>query len=354
MTDRGEKMRRLITVFTIALFLTAGLACGASAATINGAGATFPYPLYARWSFDYAKDTGLKLNYQSIGSGGGIKQIRSGTVDFGASDAPLTAKELNEYGLIQFPRAIGGVVPVVNIKGVGAGQLKLTPAVLAGIYLGEIVKWSDKKLAEINPGLGLPDEAITVVHRSDGSGTTWIFTNYLAKVSKGWEQKAGFGTSVSWPAGVGGKGNEGVATYVKRMPNTIGYVEFAYALQNKLVHVRLENRSKNFIEPTTASFAAAGEGADWKGTPGFSVILTDQPGKDAWPVAGATFILVYKKPADCVNAKAALDFFDWSYKNGAASARALDYVAIPKKVFDIMEESWAKEIKCNGKPLWKM
>jgi len=340
--------------FMVAFLMTLALAGLAPAAElINGAGSTFAYPLYSKWSYEYNKKTNLKMNYQSIGSGGGIKQIKEKTVDFGASDAPLSAKELNESGLIQFPMAIGGVVPVVNIRGIKPGELKLTPAVLAGIYLGKIIKWNDKAIAEVNKGVNLPDAAISVVHRADGSGTTWIFTNYLDKADKYWRGKVGFGTAVSWPAGVGGKGNEGVATYVKRLNNSIGYVEFAYAVQNKLTYVKLENKDKAFVDPTAESFMAAAKGADWKKTPGFAVVLTDQPGKNAWPIAGATFVLVHKNPKDCATAKKVLDFFDWSYKNGADMAKGLDYVPVPKDVSDIMEGAWAKDIRCGALPIWK-
>lgn len=323
-----------------------------SAELINGAGATFPAPLYSKWSYEYAKLTGAKLNYQSIGSGGGIKQVTAGTVDFGASDAPLGAKELKEGDLVQFPMAIGGVVPVVNVKGIAPGQLKLTGEVLGDIYLGKITKWNDKKIADLNAGVALPDEKITVVHRSDGSGTTWIFTNYLSRVSPEWQKKAGFGTAVNWPAGVGGKGNEGVATYVKRIKNTIGYVEFAYAVQNKLTHAKLRNKAGSFADPSMESFMAAAESADWKGTPGFGVVLTDQSGKGAWPIAGATFILVPENPKECAKAKEVLTFFDWAYKSGGGMAKALDYVPIPKNVYELMEQAWAKEVKCSSKPVW--
>jgi phosphate transport system substrate-binding protein len=345
-------LKKMILMLVVSMTLAfAGLA--SAEGLINGAGATFPYPLYSKWAYEYNKKTGLKLNYQSIGSGGGIKQIKEKTVDFGASDAPLSAKELEQAGLIQFPMAIGGVVPVVNIRGIKPGELKLTPAILAGIYLGHITKWNDKAIFEANKGLNLPDAAISVVHRADGSGTTWIFTNYLDKADNVWHGKVGYGTAVSWPAGVGGKGNEGVATYVKRLNNSIGYVELAYAVQNKLTYVKLENRDKAFGEPTAESFMAAAKGADWKKTPGFAVVLTDQPGKGAWPIAGATFVLVYKNPKDCATAKKVLEFFDWAYKNGADMAKGLDYVPVPKDVSGIMEEAWAKDIRCDGRPLWK-
>lgn len=343
-------MRKLLLAIVLILLMGSG---SYAADLINGAGATFPYPLYSKWAFEYAKKTGVKLNYQSIGSGGGIKQIKEKTVDFGASDAPLTAKELTEAGLFQFPMAIGGVVPVVNLKDISAGQIKLTPDLLADIFLGKVTKWNDKKITDINPGVTLPDEKITVVHRSDGSGTTWIFANYLDKVSKEWHDKVGFGTAVNWPAGVGGKGNEGVAAYVKRIKGSIGYVEYAYALQNKLTHAKLQNREKNFVDPSMETFSAAAASADWKNTPGFSVVLTDQPGKSSWPISGATFIIVQRQPEDCASAKAVLEFFDWAYKNGSEMAKSLDYVPMPKDVSGIMEEAWKKEIKCKGQAVWK-
>lgn len=334
------------------------LALGAASAVfaealINGAGATFPYPLYSKWAYEYNKKTGLRLNYQSIGSGGGVQQIKSKTVDFGASDMPLTAEELIAAGLVQFPMAIGGVVPVVNVQGIKPGELKLTPDVLVGIYLGEITNWNDKRLTELNPGVSLPPDAITVVHRSDGSGTTWIFANYLDKVSKAWHDKAGVGTSINWPAGVGGKGNEGVATYVKRIKNSIGYVEYAYAAQNKLTYISLRNRAGEFSAPSMQSFTAAAIGADWKNTKGYGVILTDQSGKDAWPISGATFILVPVEAKNCANATEVLRFFDWAYTTGAEMARTLDYVPIPKDVYGLMQGAWRREIKCGNKPVWK-
>lgn len=342
------------TVFMLVLFMMLAFAGRTLAAElINGAGSTFAYPLYSKWSYEYNKKTNLKLNYQSIGSGGGIKQIKEKTVDFGASDAPLSAKELEQSGLVQFPMAIGGVVPVVNIRGIKPGELKLTAAILSGIYLGKITRWNDKNILEANKGLNLPDAAISVVHRADGSGTTWIFTNYLDKADNGWRGKVGFGTAVSWPVGVGAKGNEGVATYVKRLNNSIGYVEYAYAVQNKLTYVKLENRDKAFVDPTADSFMAAARGADWKKTPGFAVVLTDQPGKGAWPIAGATFVLVYKNPKDCATAENVLRFFDWSYKNGADMAKGLEYVSVPRDVYEIMEAAWAKDIRCGGLPVWK-
>jgi len=336
------------------IMLLAGLSMAGSAYAsdlINGAGATFPYPLYSKWAYVYARETGVLLNYQSIGSGGGIKQIQAKTVDFGASDAPLSAEDLAESGLMQFPMAIGGVVPVVNIKGVKAGDLKLTGDVLADIYLGTITQWDDARITALNPDLDLSGK-ITVVHRSDGSGTTWIFTNYLDKVSPAWREQTGFGKAVKWNAGVGGKGNEGVATYVKRIKNSIGYVEFAYALENKLDHARLRNRDGNFTDPSIESFMAAAEGADWKNTPGYSVVLTDQKGANAWPISGATFILVPKKAENCSNMKKVLEFFDWAYRNGGDMATSLDYVPIPEKVYTLMEDGWKNEIRCEGQAVW--
>ncbi|MFQ5736108.1 MAG: phosphate ABC transporter substrate-binding protein PstS [Thermodesulfobacteriota bacterium] len=339
-------------LFLITLFVCLGVA-GLSEASelINGAGATFPYPLYSKWAYTYARKTGVRLNYQSIGSGGGIKQIQAKTVDFGASDAPLSAKALDESGLIQFPMAVGGVVPVVNIRGVRPGQLRLTGKVLADIYMGKIKRWDDARIKELNPGLKLAGR-ITVVHRSDGSGTTWIFTSYLDKASPEWGKKVGFGKAVNWSAGVGGKGNEGVATYVKRIKNSIGYVEYAYALQNKLTHTKLRNRDGGFVEPSIDTFMAAAAGADWENTPGYSVVLTDQPGKDSWPISGATFILVHKKPENCGKVKKVFEFFDWAYRNGAQMATSLDYVPIPEKVWRLMERSWTENVTCGGKPVW--
>ena len=330
------------------------LVTGARAASlINGAGSTFAYPLYSKWAYEYNKLTGLRLNYQSIGSGGGIKQIMARTVDFGASDAPLSVKDLDKSGLIQFPMAVGGVVPVVNVEGVAPGQMRLTGEVLAEIYLGDITRWNDKRIAALNQGMRLPDEAITVIHRADGSGTSWIFTNYLSKVSRRWADKVGFGTAVSWPVGVGGKGNEGVAAYIKRIKNSIGYVELAYVMQNRLAYTQLENRDKAFVKPTIESSMAAAGGADWKHTPGYAVVLTDQPGKEAWPIAGATFILMHRKQTNCSTAGSVFKFFDWAYRNGSGMAKSLDYVPIPEKVYGVMEDSWAKEVRCDGRVVWK-
>jgi len=330
------------------------LSTAAVAADITGAGATFPYPIYAKWAEAYKKATGTGLNYQSIGSGGGIKQIRSKTVDFGASDMPLKAEELAKDGMIQFPAIMGGVVPVANLDGVAPGELKLTGAVLADIYLGKIKKWSDPAIAALNPSTKLPDTDITVVHRADGSGTTFIFTNYLSKVSPDWKGKVGESTSVSWPAGIGGKGNEGVAAQVQRLKGSIGYVEYAYAKQNKMAHMQLKNRNGNFVQPSEKTFQAAAAGADWKNAPGFYEILTDEPGADSWPITGASFILMHKAQADPKRALEVLRFFQWSFKNGDKMASDLDYVAIPDSVVALIESEWKANVKDQaGTSIWK-
>ena len=352
-----EKFFRYIRMLLIAVVTVIGFSFTANisnaATTITGAGATFPYPVYSKWAYLYNKETGVQLNYQSIGSGGGIKQIKAKTVDFGASDAPLKPEELNESGLMQFPMIMGGVVPVVNIKGISAGQLKLTPEVLADIYLGKITKWTDPRIREINSGVSLPNRSITVVHRADGSGTTWIFTNYLSKVSSEWKEKVGNDKSVQWPAGVGGKGNEGVAAFVGKVNGSIGYVEYAYALQNKMASVMLKNHDGNFVAPTSENFQAAAAGADWAHADGYYMVLTDQPGKDSWPITGASFILMYKKQVNPAEAKEVLKFFAWSYKNGDKAALELDYVPMPDSVVKMVENTWKKEIKStSGKSVW--
>lgn len=311
---------------------------------INGAGATFPYPLYAQWAYKYKQLRGLKLNYQSIGSGGGIAQIKAKTVDFGASDAPLKAEELDKLGLIQFPMIIGGVVPVVNIEGIKPGELRLSPDVLADLFLGKIKKWDDKRILKLNQDLELPSKAVTVVHRADGSGTTWIFTNYLNKISKQWRKDVGTGKAVSWPTGVGGKGNEGVAAYVQRVDGAIGYVEYAYALQNKLTYVLLQNQAGKFVAPTIKSFQAAAANADWKKAPGYYMVLTDQPGDDSWPITGASFILIYKAHKDANRIGTMLKFFDWCYRHGTKMAEELHYVPIPSNVVELVEETWKEQV----------
>ena len=311
----------LLLVAAAGMVAIAPVAPARAATTINGAGATFPYPVYGQWAYLYERETGVRLNYQSIGSGGGIKQIKAKTVDFGASDAPLKPAELNEAGLLQFPMIMGGVVPVVNVKGIAAGQLKLSADVLADIYLGKITKWNDARITAENPGLNLPDQDITVVHRADGSGTTWIFTNYLTKVSKAWAEKVGNDKAVQWPAGVGGKGNEGVAAYVQRIKGSIGYVEYAYALQNKMNYACCRTRPATSSPRPAETFQAAAANADWAHAEGFYMVLTDQPGKDSWPITGASFILVYKDQASAQPIKTVLNFFAWSYNNGAADRR---------------------------------
>jgi len=340
--------------------LTAVLASGllsivaVHAAEITGAGATFPYPVYAKWAEAYKGKTGVSMNYQSIGSGGGIKQIQNRTVDFGASDMPLKPEELDKDGLMQFPTVIGGDVPVVNLEGIKPGDLKLTGPVLADIYLGKITKWNDPAISKLNAGLKLPDSEITVVHRSDGSGTTFIWVNYLSKVSDEWKQKVGEGTSVAWPAGVGGKGNEGVSSYVQRVKGSIGYVEYAYALQNKMTYVLVQNRDGTFVKPAAETFKAAAAGADWSKAPGYYLLLTNQPGKDAWPISGATFILMYKTQAKPDVAKEVLKFFDWAYStDGDKLASALDYVPLPDTVTTQIRTAWREKIKdAAGKPLY--
>jgi len=318
----------------------------AFAAEITGAGATFPYPIYAKWADAYKKNTGTGMNYQSIGSGGGIKQITAKTVDFGASDMPLKPEDLEKDGLTQFPTVIGGDVPVVNVPGLKPGQLHLTGPLLADIYLGKITKWNDAAIARVNPGVKLPDESISVVHRSDGSGTTFIWVNYLSKVSPEWKSKVGEGTSVNWPTGVGGKGNEGVASYVQRIAGAIGYVEYAYALQNKMTTVAVHNREGEFVEGNAEAFKAAAGNADWSKAPGFYLILTDQPGKGAWPISGATFILMHKKQEKPEVAREVLKFFDWAYGNdGDKLASSLDYVPLPDNVVAQIKASWKSNIK---------
>ncbi len=325
-----------------------------AAATITGAGATFPYPVYSQWAHDYNKETGVKLNYQSIGSGGGIKQIKAKTVDFGASDAPLKAAELDKFGLMQFPMIMGGVVPVVHIKGIKAGQLKLSASNLADIYLGKITKWNDARITANNKGLRLPAQDITVVHRSDGSGTTWIFTNYLTKISADWAKTLGNAKAVAWPVGLGGKGNEGVAAFVRKVNGSIGYVEYAYALQNHMASILLQNLNGTYVAPTSANFQAAAAGADWSHAKGYYMVLTNQPGATSWPITGASFILLYKTQAKPAQAKEVLKFYNWSYKNGAKAAEKLDYVPMPAAVADMVRATWKSVLKDkNGHAIWK-
>jgi phosphate transport system substrate-binding protein len=356
LNSTGDIMNSKMKQLLIGIAATAAVAyAGVSQATdITGAGATFPYPVYSKWADAYKKNTGVGLNYQSIGSGGGIKQISAKTVDFGASDMPLEPDVLKEKGLMQFPTVIGGVVPVVNLDGVVSGSLKLDGATLADIYLGKITKWNDPAIAALNKGLALPDQDITVVHRSDGSGTSFIFTNYLSKVSPEWKSSVGVGTSVAWKAGTGGKGNEGVASYVQRIKGSIGYVEYAYALQNHMNHVSLKNHDGHYVQPEASAFQAAAAGADWSKAPGFYLLLTDQAGKNSWPIAGATFILMYKVQDKPATAKEVLKFFSWSYAHGSKMASDLDYVPLPASLVKLIHKEWKSQIKtASGKSVWK-
>ena len=323
------------------------------AVDITGAGATFPYPIYAKWADAYKKETGVSLNYQSIGSGGGIKQITAKTVDFGASDMPMKPEDLEKNGLIQFPAIMGGNVMAYNIKGVATNALTLTGPLIADIYLGKVKKWNDPAIAKLNAGVSLPDQAITVVARSDGSGTTFIFVNYLSKVSEEWKTKVGEGTSVAWPTGVGGKGNEGVASYVQRIDGSIGYVEYAYAKQNKLAVAKMVNRDGGVVAPSDDAFAAAAAGADWSKAPGMYLVLTDQTGKNSWPMTGASFILMHKVQSKPENAKEVLKFFDWSFKNGGKMADELDYVPMPAPVVKMIQTNWKSQLKdASGKAVY--
>ena len=321
-------------------------AASAQAQNVTGAGASFPAPVYAKWADAYNKATGVRINYQSVGSGAGIRQIKAKTVDFGASDMPLADAELAKDGLIQFPTVIGGVVPVVNVRGVAPGQMKLTGQVLGDIYLGKVTKWNDAAITALNPGLALPDAAIVPVRRADGSGTSFLFTNYLSKVNPEWQAKVGEGTAVNWPLGLGGKGNEGVSAYVARLPNAIGYVEYAYAKQNKMAHVLLRNKAGAFVAPDDTTFKAAAAGADWSKS--FHQVLTDEPGKAAWPITGATFILMHKAQDKADQAAAALKFFDWVYANGDPMADELDYVALPASVKDLVRKLWSDALRDGG------
>jgi phosphate transport system substrate-binding protein len=348
----------IVLGMVIAGLITVFVQCGTNKDTervsvINGAGATFPYPLYAQWAHKFESINGIKLNYQSIGSGGGIAQIKAKTVNFGASDAPLTPEELDTTGLFQFPMVIGGVVPVINLKGIVAGEMHLSAGLLADIFLGKITRWEDEQIKMANPALLIPDKDITVVHRADGSGTTWIFTNYLDKISADWKTRVGYGKAVDWPVGVGGKGNEGVAAYVQRVDGAIGYVEYAYALQNKMSHVIMQNREGEFVTPTISSFQAAAANADWKHAAGYYLVLTDQPGKESWPITGASFILMHKNQDNATTAKTVLEFFDWSYRYGADLAKQLDYVPIPMNVVELVEQSWRESITINNKSVWE-
>ncbi len=328
-----------------AIALSAAFALPAFATDITGAGASFIFPVMTQWSADYNKATGSKVNYQSIGSGGGIAQIKGGTVDFGSTDAPMSPEELSAAGLGQFPSAIGGVVPVVNIPGVVAGNVRFTGPVLADIFLGKLTKWNDPAIVAINEGVKLPDLRITVVHRSDGSGTTFNFVNYLSKVSPEWKTKAGEGTTVVWPIGIGGKGNEGVAAYVKQIKGGIGYVELSYALQSKMSYAGMQNKAGKWVQPNAASFQAAAASADWAKSKDFFLVMTDAPGDGSWPIAATNFILVYKQPKDVARSKAVKDFFNWVYVDGRKQAEALHYVPLPEPLVKQVQAYWAANLK---------
>ncbi|MBI2715129.1 MAG: phosphate ABC transporter substrate-binding protein PstS [Rhizobiales bacterium] len=341
------------TAVAAAGFIATAAYLPANAADISGAGATFPYPIYAKWADAYKKETGNGLNYQSIGSGGGIKQIKAKTVTFGASDAPLSGKDLDESGLAQFPMVMGGIVPVVNLEGIKANELVIDGPTLAKIFLGDIKKWDDAALKKLNPDVKLPSQAIAIVHRSDGSGTTFNFAYYLADVSPDWKSKVGVNTSVQWPAGIGAKGNEGVANNVANTKGSVGYVEYAYAQQNKLTYTKMINKAGKTVTPTSEAFQAAAANADWKSQPGYGVILANQPGDKSWPMTAATWILVYKQPSNAAATGEALKFFAWAYKNGAKMAEELHYVPMPANVVKDIDNYWKSEIKdAGGKPLF--
>ncbi len=329
------------------------IASAGFAADISGAGATFPAPVYAKWAETYKAQTGVGLNYQAIGSGGGIKQIKAKTVDFGASDKPLKPTDLDAAGLYQFPTVVGGIVPVVNLPGVAAGQLKLTGPLLAAIFYGQVTRWDDPNIVKLNPGVKLPAMPITVVHRSDGSGTSFLFTSFLSMKSPAWAAKVGASDSVNWPTGLGGKGNDGVSAFVKQTTGSIGYVEYAYAKQNHATFALVQNKTGKFPAPEAPNFAAAAAGAKWASAPGNYLLLLDQPGANAWPITGATFILLYKEQTDAAQGAAVLKFFDWAYRNGDAAASSLDYVPLPLPVKNLMRKQWATTIKAGGQPVYK-
>jgi len=324
-----------------------------SGVNLGGAGATFPAPIYTKWAYSYEEQAGLKVNYQSLGSGAGIAQIQAKTVDFGASDAPLELSELDASGLIQFPMIIGGVVPVLNLPGITSGQLKLTGELLANIFLGTVTKWNDPSIAVLNPDVTLPDLPIVVVHRADGSGTTWIFTSYLDKISLQWHDRVGAGKSVEWPVGNGGQGNEGVSSYMQQLQGSIGYVEFAYAVQNNIVYAQVQNQAGNFVSPSIDTFQAATANADWANAPGYYMVLVDQPGDQSWPITGASFIIVYKQQDDPTKSRAMLSFFDWCYKYGQQMATEMDYVPVPESVVAMVENSWRENITVTGEKVWQ-
>ncbi len=343
-------MKNLVAVTVLA---TASIAGSTLAASLSGAGATFPAPVYAKWAEAYKAQTGNSLNYQAIGSGGGIKQINANTVDFGASDKPLKPDVLAAGGLQQFPTVIGGVVPVVNLPGIAPGGIKLTGKLLSDIYRGVRTKWNDPVIQAYNKGVALPNLPITVVHRSDGSGTTFLFTSYLSMEAPGWAAGPGANDAVNWPVGIGGKGNDGVAAFVKQTPGAIGYVEYAYAKQSKMTYAVMENKAGHWVSPTAPAFAAAAAGAKWEAAPGFYLLLLDQPGAGSWPITGATFILMHSKQTNAQTGKDVLSFFDWAYKNGNAAAESLDYVPLPDSVKALVRKSWGKITGPDGKPVYK-
>ncbi|HLT98661.1 MAG TPA: phosphate ABC transporter substrate-binding protein PstS [Burkholderiaceae bacterium] len=345
--------KRVLKQVSVGVALSAA-ALSAHAIDITGAGASFPYPIYAKWAAQYQQETGNRINYQSIGSGGGQQQIIAKTVDFGASDDPMKAAALTENNLLQFPAIIGGVVPVINVDGIKPGELKLSGSVLADIFLNKIKKWDDDAIKALNPDVKLPSASIIVVHRSDGSGTTFNWTNYLSKVSPEWKEKVGEGKAVKWPTGQGGKGNEGVAAYVRQLKNSIGYVEYAYAKQNQLSWTQMQNKEGQFVQPSQDSFAAAASNADWSSAPGMGVVLTDEPGAESWPITAASFILMHKTQDKPENGKAVLEFFDWAFKNGGKMAAELDYVPMPEDVTAQIAEVWKTEVKsADGAAIWK-
>ena len=350
-----EGGRKLIKSFLMTAALSVfTLVANAKVNIVNGAGASFPHPIYSKWAEEYQKETGVQINYQAIGSGGGIRQITAKTVDFGASDKPLTQEKLNEEGMIQFPAVMGAIVPVINVSGIEAGELKLTGEVLADIYLGNIRKWNDAKIQALNPTLTLPQQSIYVVHRSDGSGTTYNFTDYLSRVNADWASSIGRGSDISWPKKaitIGGNGNAGVANFVRRTNGAIGYVEYAFAKQNDLVHTQLASASGKFLQPSMATFQAAAANAEWDKAPAFRLLLNNQPGADSWPMTAATFILMHKQQADLEKAKAIIDFFNWSYQSGGAYAESLDYVPMPANVINMVKTVWRDDLSSHGKKI---
>ncbi|MCF6174915.1 MAG: phosphate ABC transporter substrate-binding protein PstS [Victivallaceae bacterium] len=341
---------------TIAAVLTVIMGLGgvvAKAAVINGAGASFPAPVYRVWTYSYKKATGTRVNYQSVGSGAGIRQIKGKTVNFGASDKPLKKADLDKHGIVQFPMLMGGVVVVINIPGIKTNQLKLDGKTIGDIFLGKIKKWNDPAILSLNLGITLPGIPITVVHRSDGSGTTWIFTNYLSKVSANWKNQVGTGKAVKWPVGLGGQKNPGVSGNVKRIKGSIGYVEYTYAIEAKLSTTTIKNKAGKFIGPSIKAFQTAGANADWNNAPGYYMVLTDQPGDGSWPITGVTYILIYKQQQNAAKAKTMLKYFEWCYSQGATAATRMSYVPMPASIVKMVKQMWAKEIKANGVAVYK-